>query len=73
MEILSKNNHVYTEFEESLDNDDFGFILDKEGRLKGMWIPEGHDDDPIPAAVVEVIRTLFDIDVNDEDNYGTVH
>ena len=66
-------SHDYMGFEDSLEEDDFGFILDSEGRLKGVWIPAHLDDEPVPDAVVEIIKTFFDIDVNDEDNYGTIH
>ena len=65
--------HDYMGFEDSLEEDDYGFILDGEGRLKGIWIPSHVEDEAVPEPVVELIKLFFDIDVNDENNYGTIH
>lgn len=66
-------SHDYMGFEDSLDEEDYGFILDREGRLKGIWIPKEMEDEQIPEAVVEIVKLFFDIDINDENNYGTIH
>ena len=36
---LEKMSHDYLGLEDTLDKDDYGFILDKDGNLKGIWIP----------------------------------
>ena len=66
-------SHNYISFEDVLDDDDFGFILDKDGHLKGVWIPSHLDDVVIPAAVVEIVKLFFKIDINDKNNYETLH
>lgn len=66
-------SHNYIGFNDVLDSDEFGFILDKDGHLKGMWVPAHLDDVNIPEAVVEVVKLFFKIDVNDQNNYGTIH
>ena len=35
------------QFEESLEDDDWGIIIGKDGTLKGMFIPEGKDEEEI--------------------------
>lgn len=59
------------EFEDALGERDYGLIISEEGKLKGIWIPEGQDDEEIPDAVVEICKMFFGIDPN-EDN-ETVH
>jgi len=58
-------------FEDALGERDYGLIISEEGKLKGIWIPEGQDDEEIPDAVVEICKMFFGIDPN-EDN-ETVH
>ena len=49
-------------FEESLDNDDWGLIIDKEGRLKGLFIPEGSTEDDVPESIIQLCCSQFGID-----------
>jgi hypothetical protein len=58
-------------FEESLEHDDWGLIIDKDGRLKGLFIPEGCDEDDVPESIIHVCCTQFGI--NPEEFYGSVH
>jgi len=32
-------------FEDALGNDDFGLIIDKDGNLKGLFVPDNVDDE----------------------------
>ena len=66
-------SHDYLGFEDSLDEDDYGFILDKEGNLKGIWVPKGSDDEDVPDAIVDLLKERWGIDPNDESNYGYLH
>lgn len=52
--------------QEQLDNDDWAIIINKDGDLKGVVIPEGADEDVVPESIVEVMATYFGIDF-DED------
>ena len=39
-------------FEESLEEDDWGIIIGKNGELKGMFIPEGEKETDVPPDVL---------------------
>ena len=52
-------------FENSLDDDDYGIILDREGKLKGIWIPQGNEDEPIPDGIVNFLMEHWGIDPNE--------
>lgn len=66
-------SHDYMGFENTLDEDDYGFILDQEGNLKGIWVPQGHEDEDVPEPIVQLLKEKWGIDVNDEENYGYLH
>jgi len=55
-------------FEETLGDDDFGLIISKEGKLKGVWMPNTIEDDEIPDVIVELCMHFFDVDPNDDDD-----
>ena len=38
-------SHDYRGLESTLDEDDYGFILDAEANLKGIWVPQGDEND----------------------------
>lgn len=59
------------EFGDALDERDYGLIISEEGRLKGIWIPEGQDDEEIPEVIVELCKTFFGIDPNTDNE--TLH
>ena len=59
------------EFGDALDERDYGLIISEEGKLKGIWIPEGQDDDEIPEVIVELCKALFGIDPNTDNE--TLH
>lgn len=60
-------------FEDTLEEDDYGFMLDRQGRLKGIWIPTTHEDEDVPDAIVQLLKDHWGIDPNDENNYGRLH
>ena len=62
-------------FEDALEDTDYGFIVcGKTGRLKGIWIPDGNNDDLIPDTVASLCKDYFGIDPNkEEDNDATLH
>lgn len=66
-------SHDYLGFEDTLEEDDYGFILDKEGNLKGIWVPTGNEDEDVPDVIVDLLKEKWGIDPNDESNYGYVH
>ena len=64
----------YISFSESLEDDDYGIILSKNGKLKGIWVPETiGDDEEISDAIAFLIKTVFGIDPNDKAEQITMH
>ena len=55
-------------FEEYLGDSDWGLIIDSKGQLKGLFIPDGKDDDDVPDAIIQMCITQFNI--NPEEFYG---
>lgn len=65
--MIMSNTHEL-EFEEALSDTDFGLIVcGKTGRLKGLWIPEGQDEDNVPQTVVDLCVDYFGIDPNQKE------
>ena len=44
---------------DDISDDDYGFILDRDGNLKSVFLPDNTDD--IPDKVLEILE-LFEID-----------
>ena len=53
-------------FEQSLEEDDWGIIIGKNGELKGMFIPEGAEETDVPEVIVKMCKDYFGIDVTEE-------
>lgn len=65
---MSRNSHD-VHFEEALTDTDFGLIVcGVTGRLKGLWIPDGSEQEPVPATIVEICKNYFGVDPTEEDN-----
>jgi len=55
-------------FEESLEQDDWGLIIDKNGRLKGLFIPEDADENDVPESIINVCCDQFGINPLEFEN-----
>ena len=53
-------------FEESLEDDDWGLIIGKDGSLKGLFVPDGEDEDLVPEVIVKLCKEHWGIDVTSE-------
>jgi hypothetical protein len=53
-------------FEETLEKDDWGLIIGQDGQLKGLFIPEGKDDDEVPEVIVQICIKIFGVDPTEE-------
>jgi len=53
--------------EEQLGDDDWAIIIGKDGSLKGMFIPEGSDEDDVPLSIVHIMEKYFGIDFGDDE------
>ena len=59
------------EFEEALEDDDWGLIISNDGKLKGLFIPEGKDEDLVPQSILHICEKYFGVDVKEESE--TIH
>ena len=63
------------EFEEALEDDDWGLIISSEGKLKGLFIPDGASEDDVPDSIINLCCNQFGIDPQEfynEDERPTV-
>lgn len=61
-------------FEDTLESTDFGFIVcSKTGRLKGLWIPTGVEEDEVPESIVKLCVEVFGIDPNANNDASLLH
>ena len=66
--------HDYMGFSETLEEDDYGLIIDRNGNIKGIWVPSHLEDaQELPQSIVNACKLYFDVDPNDESNYQTIH
>jgi hypothetical protein len=64
---MSDDTHELA-FEEALDDTDYGLIIDgKSGKLKGLWIPRGMDEELVPESIVRICVEVFGIDPKEFD------
>ena len=60
--------------EEHLDEDDWALIIGNNGKLKGMFIPNGKNEDEVPKTVLVIMKSVFGMDLNEDDNdEPTIH
>lgn len=61
-------------FEDALSPTDFGFIVcGKTGILKGLWIPNGMDQEVVPEPIVKLCKEMFGVDPNDNEHAPILH
>jgi hypothetical protein len=66
--------HDYMGFSETLEEDDYGIIIGKDGTVKGIWVPRHlENEEQLPAAIANMCEDTFGIDPNDQSNYHTLH
>lgn len=54
-------------FIDSLADTDYGLIIcGKTGVLKGIFIPDGQDEDAVPEPVAKICKDYFNIDPNED-------
>ena len=53
--------------EEQMDDEDWALIISPSGELKGLFIPEGKDEDLVPDSIVHICAKYFGIDLTDDD------
>jgi hypothetical protein len=60
------------DFEESLQDDDYGLIIGRNGDLKGMFVPDTCEElETVPQAIVTILETVYGIEMSDSE--ATIH
>jgi hypothetical protein len=67
------SNRVKLEFENALAKDDYGLIVGKDGTVKGIWIPDGEDQNVIPDNIAKLCIEHFHFDPNEKVTEVRVH
>lgn len=61
----------FVQFGDALEDDDWGLIIGNDGELKGLWIPEGKEDDLVPESIVTICEKYFGVDLTQDGNIPT--
>ena len=63
--------------EEQLGDEDWALIIGSDGNLKGLYMPDGVDEDLVPESIVYIMQNYFGIDFDDDeeesDDNPTIH
>lgn len=52
--------------EEQLGEDDWAIIIGSDGNLRGIFIPQGMDEELVPESIVQIMAQYFGVDFDDE-------
>lgn len=52
--------------EEQLGKDDWAIIIGKDGNLKGLFIPDGCDEDEVPDSIIYIMEKYFGMNFDEE-------
>ena len=63
---------------DQMDDDDWALIIGSDGNLKGMFIPEGKDEDEVPYSIVHIMQNYYGINFSEDteeepDDNPTIH
>ena len=63
--------------EEYLGEDDWAIIIGDDGNLKGLFMPDGSDEDEVPESIIYIMENYFGMDFSEEMSEGeslkTIH
>ena len=51
---------------DQIGDDDWAIIIGNDGNLKGLFIPEGKDEDAVPESIVAIMEEFYGIDFDEE-------
>jgi hypothetical protein len=66
--MTDDNNDEKESLYDQMDNDDWALIIGSDGNLKGMFIPEGKDEEEVPYSIVHIMENYFGIDFSDNED-----
>ena len=52
---------------DQMDEEDWALIIGSDGSLKGMFIPDGKDEEEVPHSIIHIMENYFGIDFSDDD------
>jgi hypothetical protein len=52
--------------EDQLGDEDWAIIIGKDGNLKGLFMPDGVDEDLVPESIVHIMADYFGVDFDEE-------
>ena len=52
--------------EAQIGDSDWAIIIGDDGNLKGLFIPQGKDEDLVPESIVTIMAEYFGIDFDEE-------
>ena len=52
--------------EEQIGDDDWAIIIGNNGNLKGIFIPQGMDEELVPESIVQIMAQYFGVDFEEE-------
>jgi hypothetical protein len=52
--------------EDQLGDEDWAIIIGKDGNLKGLFMPDGVDEDLVPESIVTIMADYFGVDFDEE-------
>jgi len=52
---------------DQIGEEDWALIIGSDGNLKGMFIPEGKDEDEVPESIVYIMENYFGIDFDEDE------
>lgn len=53
--------------ENQLGEKDWAIIIGDDGNLKGLFIPDGKNEDEVPESIVYIMENFFGVDFYDDD------
>jgi len=63
----------FESFEDALSDGDWGLIIGEKGELKGLFIPEGKDEEQVPESIIRICEDVFGVDITEDDISTTLH
>ena len=53
---------------DQMDEEDWALIIGSDGSLKGMFIPDGKDEEEVPHSIIHIMENYFGIDFSDDED-----
>jgi hypothetical protein len=54
--------------EDHLGDEDWAIIIGKDGNLKGLFMPDGTDEELVPESIVTIMADYFGVNFDEEMN-----